>query len=362
MSTVPNRVPPEVIFDRYFSGHPSPSLRQKYRGRLITVDFTDRILADAIEGIRDAINERFRANSSGITSPHGEPIIHMDYLRSDEVSAFAFFHEGIAFIALTSALLARLIDITSNLWRLNPLSDLLKVSLSSETRNYIAATSLPIQMQIVSSHELGHIFHGHCGESGHPGLRVDSASDLRVQPEGEADNMRSQAMEVEADGYAAHMMLTNFFNGIGENLYRMLNPDLPKQEFILTYFLVELGSLFYLWGPRIFDPQSARSYEHPPALMRMNVFMRDIEGWCSEHKPQLVHWGTLERFQQIMHCVSLANEETADLKVWQRQGAFLVSDAGEHYIADLYKTREKLRTDMDHLRWNLKPTNKADLT
>lgn len=142
----------------------------------------------------------------------------------------------------------------------------------------------------------------------------------------------------------------------------MLHPGLPKEEFILTYFLVELGSLFYLWGPRVFDPQIFRSYDHLPALMRMNVFMRDIEGWCSQHKPQLVHWGTLERFQQVMHCVSLANEETEDLNVWQRRGAFLLSDAGKHYIADLYKTREKLRTDMDRLRWNLKPASNSDLT
>jgi hypothetical protein len=340
-----------VTFDEYFSGR-----------RLATVDFTDRILGDAIEGIRDSINERFRVNAAGITSPHGEPIIHMDYLRSDEVSAFAFFHEGIAFIALTSALLVRLIDITSKLWRLNPLGEILKINLSTETRNYIGATSLPIQMQIVSGHELGHIFHGHCGESDRPGLRVDTASQLRVQPDGEANHMRDQAMEVEADGYAAHMMLTNFLNGVGENLFGMLNPALPKEEFILTYFLVELGSLFYLWGPRAFDPQSVRSYDHPPALMRMNVFMRDIEVWCSEHRPDLVHWGTLERFQRIMHCVSLANGETEGLKVWQRQGAFLLSDAGERYIADLYKTRETLRTDMDRLRWNLKPTNRAGLT
>jgi hypothetical protein len=170
--------------------------------------------------------------------------------------------------------------------------------------------------------------------------------------------MRSQAMEVEADGYAAHMMLTNLFDGVGENLYQRLDPAPPKEEFILTYFLVELGSLFYLWGPRVFDPRSIRSYDHPPALMRMNVFMQDIEKWCNDHKPHLAEWGTLERFQQIMHCVSLANEEADDLSVWQREGAFLLSEAGDHYIADLYETRGKLREEMGQFRWDLKPASK----
>jgi len=346
-------IPSEVIFDRYFSGHSSPAFRAKYRGRLNTLDFTDAVLGEALGAVRDEINKIYELNAAGISSPDGCPIIHMDYLNSEEVNAFAFFEKGVSFIALTKGLLERLIQISSQLWRLNLLGDLLGFDLSTDTRNVLGATALPILIQILSSHELGHFFHGHCGESALAKFKAENNIDRSFDGLGCARELRCQAMEVEADGYAAHMMLQNFFNGgVGEFLFKRLQSRLPKEEFILSYFVAAVGSLFYLWGPRSFDPAQIRQYDHPPALMRMNVFMRDINGWCSEHRPGLVAWGSVQQFQGVMRCVAMADESGQNFEAWQRQGEFLLGDAGKQYIADLYSTREKLRSEMEPLRWH----------
>lgn len=143
MIRVTNAIPLDVVFDQYFSGHSSPLFRDTYRGRLDNLDFTDVVLAKALGGIRDEINKRFSLNAPSIQSPDGNTAIHLDYLRSDELNAFAFFEKGVAFIALTGRVLESLIHISSQLWRLNLLHNLLRISLTPgdkkfDRRNYVA--------------------------------------------------------------------------------------------------------------------------------------------------------------------------------------------------------------------------------
>jgi len=343
------------LFAKYLSNQTNPSIRNEFPGPLGKIDFTDSVLGEAIEGIRDAINGKYAENISRIQTPQGQIQIYMDYVKSDHDNAFSTFGGGIAFIGLTTTFIKRIIQISSQLWRLDLLSDILKIQLDRDTRNHIAATSIPILIQIASNHELGHLFHGHCGEPAAPRLKAENSDRLNVQGVDQSRKMRGQAMEVEADGYAVHLMLTNFFNGIGHNLYSMFNSGLSEAEFILAYFVVELGSLFYVQSPQFFDEHQVRLYDHPPALMRLNVFMRDIEGWCGQYESSLVEWGTLARFQEIMRAVSMADVDADSSNVWQRQGKFLLSLQGKQYIDDLYKAREGLREEMTAFRWHLTP-------
>jgi len=345
---------PELLFDRYFTQHPSPVARKRYPGRATTLGLGDQLFEQSVEAARDEINRIFEINTSKIVTPHGQAKLHVDFLESTEINAFAFSYCGWSFIAITTALLSRFTKISLSLWRLNLLEEVLGLCLDAETRNPLAAAFMIVQLQFLSNHELGHFFHGHCeSDSATFVLAEFGAADRLSYRNSGGDPVRLQAMEVEADGYAAHMMAENLFNGgIGAELHRKLRSTLSVDDFTLNFFLCALGAVFYLWGNRTFNVANVRTYDHPPALMRMNVFMADLRGWFSLNRPTLETEASVERFQLIMSSISQAAEGTIDEKPWQQQGDFLLSTQGKEYIDDLYAKRERLRNEMTPHRWH----------
>jgi len=232
---------------------------------------------------------------------------------------------------------------------------LLELTNKEGSVNSRAGSFFTMMMQGLTNHELGHIIHGHCFETGRALPRAET-----VKMEGPCFShnvewsMRRQAAEVDADGYAAHMALNNFFmGGAGSALAEHLESRLEKPEFIMRFFLLSVGGLLYLWGARRFDAERVEHCDHPPALMRLNVFMTDIEAWCAEHEPSLVGWGTLDRFQQIMEAVASNDSEPSALDVWERQGIFMRSPEGMSYRDRLYEKREQLRREMTPHQWHL---------
>ena len=325
-----------------------------YVGRATSPGLGDALFDQAIEAARNDINRIFQINAPKITTPYGPAKVYVDFLESSKLNAFAFKSDGWSFIAITTALLSRFTEISRSLWRLNLLDHVLGLNLDLETRNNLAAAFMLILLQFLSNHELGHFFHGHC-ESDSPTFvlaEFGNADDLgKYLPS--TNPLRLQAMEVEADGYAAHMMAENLFKGkVGANLHDKLQSSLDIEEFTLNFFLCALGAVFYLWGNRSFDVRDVRTYDHPPALMRMNVFMADLRGWFSLNIPSLETQASVERFQLIMSCVSQAAEGTINEEPWQQQGDFLLSVAGKDYIDELYMTRERLRQEMTPYRWH----------
>jgi Peptidase family M48 len=350
----PSHDVPELLFDRHFRQNPSPSKRAMYIGRASALGLGDALLESAVETARDEINRVFKVQAAAITTPRGPAKLHVDFLESREINAFAFSTDGWSFIAITTALLLRFTEISIRLWRLNLLEDILGLKLDSETRDALAAAFILVMLQFVSNHELGHFFHGHC-EEGFSGFGLAEFGVGSVSTDSSADThqLRLQAMEVEADGYAAHMMAENFFNGqIGSALHKRLGSNLAAEEFALNFFLCVLGAVFYLWGNRTFAIAQVRSYRHPPALMRINVFVADLRGWFSLNRPALEAETSLERFQLIMLAISQAAEGTINEELWQKQGEFLLSPAGKNYIDDLYAERERLRQEMSAYRWD----------
>ncbi len=345
----------EMKFRRYFTTHPDPNFRDRFPGRLEILQFGDEKLNDAIEALKSEINKRYSANMSRITPPDDMKGLHMDYLRSSEPNALAFYVDDLACIAITEPALRRVLGITSRMAVAPSVISMLGLANGRRDLSSLAGSFFTLTMQILTSHELGHIFHGHCFETARslPRAEMVETQDPCFSYDVEW-SMRRQAAEVDADGYAAHMVMNNLFTGgMGSALAKYLKSGLQEPELIMRFFLLSLGSLFYLWGPRRFDAERVEHCDHPPALMRLNVFMRDIEGWCSEHQPTLVGWGTLERFQQIMETVASNDIEPATLDVWQRQGDFMRSAGGISYKERLYRKREELRSEMIPHQWQL---------
>jgi hypothetical protein len=159
-------------------------------------------------------------------------------------------------------------------------------------------------------------------------------------------------MEVEADGYVPHMLLSNLFQGgVGDVLIEKLAPSISKDDLILTLLSISACAMFYLWGPRTFELSTVESYEHPPVLHRLNVMLTDQGGWCEKNAPNLVHWATPAKFQEIME---LLVEVSPHLRcAWDVQSEFLLSSVGRDYVARLYSRRETLRSEMAPYRWEI---------
>jgi len=232
--------------------------------------------------------------------------------------------------------------------RRQSLFDLLGIEMSCQKQETLGSALLTLQMQVVSTHELGHIFHGHCQETALFTPRIDS----EVADSTGNDTFRAQAMEMDADGYVPHMLLSNLFNGgAGDSLVEKLHPSISKDDLIMILLTASACGLFYLWGPRTFDPSAIESYEHPPVLARLNVMLTDQTGWCAKNAPHLVSWATLDKFREIM---DILVETSPVLRgVWDQQSVFVDSADGRQYVERLYARREKLRTEMAPHRWHI---------
>lgn len=345
----------EMKFRRYFTTHPDPNFRTRFPGRLEVLEFGDEMLNGAIEALKSEINKRYSANMRRITPPDNMKGIHMDYLRSSEANALAFYVDDLACIAVTEPAIRRVVNIATRMAVAPSVMTMLELVPDRRDLSSLAGSFFTLTMQILTSHELGHIFHGHCLETARslPRAEMVETQDPCFSYNVEW-SMKRQAAEVDADGYTAHMLLNNLFTGgMGSALAEYLGSSLQQRELVMRFFLLSLGSLFYLWGPRRFDAERVEHCDHPPALMRLNVFMTDIEGWFSEHQPSLVEWGTLERFQQIMETIASNDNEPSARDVWERQGDFMRSSEGLSYRERLYRKREELRSEMLPHQWQL---------
>jgi hypothetical protein len=338
----------EIIFHGYFSRLPD-YLREVYRGRLKMSDFEIQELADAFESIRQEINSRWESHAHRIVAPSGQVKLHLDYIDSRDLNAITFNDEGISFVGITGRMLVHIARTSEAMWRLNPLAELLGIELSKEVRDFLFQAVLLMQLQFLSSHELGHLFHGHIDPKA---FREEFGADATGALPG--DRLKDQAGEVDADGYGVHSLLDNLVTTEnGKFIHTRLESKLSQEDCILTLFLLSVGILFFFLRPRAFRASNVRESEHPFALARMNVVLYDLIGWCELNRPGLEEWASLERFQRIMACVNAAANNPEKLQAWQQQGEFLRSADGKKYLEDLYAYREKLRGEMTRLQWTL---------
>jgi hypothetical protein len=284
-----------------------------------------------------------------ITAPTGEVKLHLDYIDSGDLNAITFGDEGISFVGITSRMLVHIARTSEAMWRLNPLAELLGIELSREVRDFLFQALLLMQLQFLSNHELGHLFHGHIDPKA---FREEFAADATGPLPG--GRLKDQAGEVDADGYAVHSLLDNFIaKENGTFIHTRLNSKLSQEDCILTLFLLSVAILFFFLRPRAFRTSEVRESDHPFVLARMNVVLYDLIGWCELNRHGLEEWASLERFQRIMECVNAAANNPEQLQAWQQQGEFLRSAEGKKYLEELYAERVKLRGEMTGLQWTL---------
>lgn len=294
---------------------------------------------------RKLINAAWANEAHRIKSPDGEVIVHLDFIKSPRENAITFGSDGAYFVGITEPFLALFVRSSSALWQADFLAQLLEIEMTTEVRNFLFQVLLLFQLQFISSHELGHLFHGH----GRGNFREEFA---QHQPAASNSRMCEQAGELEADGYAVHLLLNGMLrSGNGADIHKRLGSALALEDCILTLFLLSVGALFYFMEPDQFRSDAVRYPDHPFALARMNIVMDEIKSWCQQHLPQYADWGSVKRFQWIMACVSKVAESPERMEMWKHQGEFLTTDTGRQYLNDLYAEKLHLRRSMDGSQW-----------
>jgi hypothetical protein len=343
----------EQSFDRYFGTLPaSDPLHGAHILNLDTARTEEvRILAKAFTDIKAEINQRFVTNAFDIVAPTGAVQIHMDYIASSGVNAFAFQFEDWYFIGITEGMLELFAKSCSDLWRLNPLGDLLGIELTNDKRNWIFGFVLLLELQFISNHELGHMFHGHCADLNVGHYRAEfSVQSLLAESLG----MEGQAKELEADGYVVNLLLKNLLqSNSGSSMHQRVQSNMPVREFVLTLFVLSMASVLYYLESITFNPSAVRRATHPDGLLRMNILMGEILGWCADNLgwPDAI---PLADFQRIMSLVAAAASNPDQARIWREQGEYLQTEEGKVYLNDIYRRRINLRNKMEPHRWRLR--------
>jgi hypothetical protein len=307
-------------------------------------------LATAFADIKAEINNRFEVNAVGIVAPEGPVQIHMDYIASSMVNAFAFYFDKWYFIGITDGMLELFAKSCTALWRLNPLAKFLGIDPVREKRDSIFQFVLLLELQYISNHELGHMFHGHCTglREGHYRAEFDVATLVA-----NSIGMEGQARELEADGYAISLLLKNLLQSDSAAfMHCRVQSTKSVREFVVTLFLLSLAATLYHVKSAPFDAAKVRSGDHSDGLIRMNILLGEILGWCTDN----IAWKdavSQDDFQSIMELIVVAVANPMQEQIWRDQGAYLLTDEGREYLNDIYKRRINLRLKMSSHHWRL---------
>jgi len=301
------------------------------------------------------MNGSFTAQQPKLVTDGGHPDLYFAAIEADDndVNALAFIEDGWAMVGITKGLFDSLYSFFAIACQDHDLVRSFESGASTLDASEIFALLYITAINFAANHELGHLVHGHCSSAATGPRTVRRERLLQADA---ACRLRSQAAEVEADGYATHMTLQNLLNGPARDAAaRQLGvpPDDPQlDEELLRVFLTAVICFFH----RLQDAFAAKDVElrsHPFELLRINVVIANLRGWCSTHRPQLANWPNQDDFARIGGMVRNAVSSSGIEDAWDAQTAFLGSDAGQQYRDRLYHESELLRKQMEPLQWRV---------
>jgi len=336
-------MPQEVILDRFVR----TELRKQagcsgYSGKLDIERVEPASLRSFLYSVQEAMNEALR--SEGINASGGveHPPFHFDYIdvADGTANAHAFQHEDVSFIVVTFPMIELLWRSSQALGRSPVIRGLLRLDPSIDLEEQ--GLLFQIQFFFLVSHEYTHHIHRHC---------VLSDGALLLWTEFRNDSARgdisSQAQELDADGYAAYLVLAHLLRGemrgkALDGLGASALPNVEADELLLTcYFLALLAFFCTFWRGRL-DAQSLYQFTHPPPPVRIKYAIQVAEMWCGQNESVPHAWFNPARFQELFRSAShLIGEATR--QSWDAQMAVLRSAEGTRYDERLFDAFEELR-------------------
>ena len=191
-------------------------------------------------------------------------------------------------------------DASNLLGKSEVIASLIGVRLVGEQREALRVVFFRT-MLVARVHEWTHHIHGHVGLRGLGSVHFDET--LQQCPSGDTE---SQALEVDADGYAVHLVLNNLIAGsarasaVTTFLQLEVEPVSVQDEVLLACFVVAVGAFLYIRQPVTVNSTNIYTLTHPPQAERMNFVMTQAMRWCQPSRPGLAAWMTLDRFQKLV--------------------------------------------------------------
>lgn len=342
--------PPEVILDRWVR----TQLRNEpgFSGCLGKLEI-ERVESPSFRSflylIQKAMNEAL--GSEGVNASGGieHPPFHFDYLEvSDGIkNALAFQHEDFSFIVVTLPMVELLWHDSRRLSKSPLVARLLGLDPGTTEQDALQGLLFQLELTFLVSHEYTHHIHRHCAEAqrGVPGVWTE------FRMHATWGSIDSQAQELDADGYAAYLVLAHLLRGKRRKsalleLGRTGTPGTGGDELLLAcFFLAVLAFFSALWREGV-DMASVSRLTHPPPPVRIKYAIQVTEMWCGQNGPLPQSWFSPARFQELFRAAAEAIEGTAK-QTWDAQISFLRSAEGIQYDRQLFDRFEALRQKRD---------------
>jgi hypothetical protein len=338
--------PPEVAFDRYFRGL-NLTQQRIYEGKFDIEQLAPGPLRELLLRLQSALNLAL-ANEQYVPEHLDHPPFHVDYIRSAEMNALAFRHEGYSFIGLTIPLIEEAGQLCSRLCNSADLLSALGLTLTQEVSEELGALLLKILIFFVVSHEYTHIVHGH------PLSEATASQPINeILLENRVGSLDEQTMEADADSYAIYHIMENWIRGVERSpsisLLKMDGASMDDQdELLFVCIVVAIGAYFVLHPVPQLDAKNVYCFKHPPHPVRLDSLMQTAVGWCRQNRPSLKGRMRPERFNSLLSIVASLVWEFDELKSqhWKSQVAFLQTPEGASYVADLQRRKNEYRASL----------------
>jgi hypothetical protein len=343
--------PPEVILDLCLIQLRKEAGCSGYIGRLDIERVEPPSFRSFLYLFKKTMNEALRLENANASGGVQHPPFHLDYLDVSDGTrnAHAFQYNGFAFIVVTLPLVELVLHVSRDLSRSPFVAELLDLNSGTVELDALQALLLQIQLSFLVSHEYTHHVHQHCVESrsGAIGLWTEFLSDATC------GSINSQAQELDADGYAAYVVLTHLLRG--EMRQRALAElgqadisDTAGDELLLKCFFLSVLAFFCTLRQGDIDIASVYRFGHPPPPVRIKYMLDVSEMWCGQNGSVPQSWFNPEQLQKLF---SAAAEVFAGMtrQTWDAQMSFLSSAEGMQYNQQLFERFETIRKNRDQL-------------
>jgi|ERR1700723_328791 len=246
---------PDIEFHRFLnSENLTKEEHEKHPAKLdlVELDKVDHDLAQHLAALKKLINEMFARNSDRIETPSGPVTLHLDYIAKPlpplirYANALSFTFKGFFFVGLTYDMIELMNEVCGSLVQSPTTAAFLGIETDTPAERHILFACLfLVQIQYAIDHEIGHHVHGHTTRRKSGQFFSEFLCDVSTD---DVNHMEDQAREVEAGGYAVHMMAKNLYQPeTATNLLERLGPtSLPQDEFLVRFLLLRIASYLIL--------------------------------------------------------------------------------------------------------------------
>jgi hypothetical protein len=285
--------------------------------------------------LRTSLNEALNQANTNVTDGVVCGTFHLDFVDAPVENAFAFQHQGYAFIIITIRMAELLLQLADKLSRAQPVGQLLPVDRTRQgVDDALRAALFFVELTFLVSHEFTHHVHEHLPAPFSRGLEMWREFG-NVGSGG--SRLEEQAQEADADAYAVYIALNHLIAEGGRAVVGSLFTENAKSdgnadEGLFALFLVAVGAVLFALDANVFDVSRVYTRQHPPEALRMNYVMHSAKSWRNQNRPLLERWISLEIFQTAMAAVAEALFGPAGRTNWSEQTRFLCHTSSSRWL------------------------------